>query len=502
MNHCKNRGKKIKFFLRSILVSFLISAVVFAVPACSRMKSSNVSSSTDSSSPAGAGVVSSRTPDSSAEPFSSVPGSSAAFKKTVSSSASRQAKPVISEAAKKKAKPDVRAVKHVPLAPAAKAEVKNVQPAIVSSNTYPTIRTRFGYESLASVGERNLYALIGQSVTHVSVKRNSAGNYPVTRILVPGTFSEARLRVVLEAFIDDHPEIFWLTNQYSYGYRDGSTILQVYSALSPENCTEAAGKLRNQIETILKAMPIGLGQFDREEYLFNYLVSHCSYNYAAADDQTQWEAFTSYGALADGSAVCEGYSRAMQLLCEYAGIPCSLVRGSGAGVGHMWNALEIDGLWYHLDVTWCDNTFPIYNYFNVPTSVIDLTHDIGPLVSKLTDGQVCSGNIPYNLFLPSCASSEKNYFRVKGISVTADEKSVVSALALQMKKKKTSVAFYLPEPEDFNSKVTELMSAPSYQMDRWIQAAALQSGTMPDENSLSYISDKADRGLTVQIRYR
>ncbi len=60
---------------------------------------------------------------------------------------------------------------------------------------------------------------------------------------------------------------------------------------------------------------------------------------------------------AEGSLkpVCEGYARAMKLVCDELDIPCILVSGQGNGENHMWNYVQMeDGLFYALDLTWND----------------------------------------------------------------------------------------------------------------------------------------------------
>lgn len=66
------------------------------------------------------------------------------------------------------------------------------------------------------------------------------------------------------------------------------------------------------------------------------------------------------GALVDGKAVCEGYAQAFALLCRRENIPCVSIVGDGVtsdGIeAHMWSAVQIDGVFYGVDVTWDDTT--------------------------------------------------------------------------------------------------------------------------------------------------
>ena len=61
-------------------------------------------------------------------------------------------------------------------------------------------------------------------------------------------------------------------------------------------------------------------------------------------------------------AVCQGYAELFQALCHSQGIRCELVPGYSKGLtvneqdftrgDHAWNAVQLEGQWYLLDVTW------------------------------------------------------------------------------------------------------------------------------------------------------
>jgi len=65
-----------------------------------------------------------------------------------------------------------------------------------------------------------------------------------------------------------------------------------------------------------------------------------------------------YGILVAGSAVCNGYAQAFQLLAEASGITSVVVTGDANGGvttgAHAWNRVLIDGAWLVVDTTWDD----------------------------------------------------------------------------------------------------------------------------------------------------
>mgnify|MGYP002408918455 CR=1 FL=1 len=429
--------------------------------------------------------------------------SSRASSKAASSAASKTSslaarKTVVSVTSKKT---DVRPIQRIDTAlPSKTIAKKELAVSPVMSQTYAQVEQSGAYQNLSGP-EKELYALIKSSVYQIATRPISGGYYPIGQIWTSQRLSEAQIRVTLNAFMDDNPQVFWLANAYTYGYNGNTTIVQLFSVLSVTDTEAALSQLDSTVSSVIQSMPSGLSEFDREEYLFNYVTAHCSYDNAAVTDTSRWQAFTSYGALTGGLAVCEGYAKAMQLLAGYAGLTCTVVHGTSQGVGHMWNAIVIGGKWYNLDVTWCDNTVLIYNYYNIPDSVLKLTHTIGAKASSLTDAQICADDAQYNVFLPACTSMDQNYFRVKGISVSSQkassDSSIIQSLAADMKTGRTSLPFYI-DGTPYATQVSAIMSAKMYQ---WLTGAASQAGLTLDTGDLNYVTDQSDSGLTLHVSY-
>lgn len=238
-------------------------------------------------------------------------------------------------------------------------------------------------------------------------------------------------RMLYTAFVWDNPQLFYIGNTYSYeGYRSGKTdyynVFCLVFTMSAQERSIASKQLENavlQIRTRLYGSSPA-NQFETELFLHDELIRICSYEDRATDKADPSAlyptAFTAYGALVDGRAVCEGYSRAMQLLLHRSGIECTLVSGfDQKGVAHMWNMVTIDGLNYHLDPTWDDNTGRVHHsYFNLTTAEILKSHTIDQ----------------DNLGVDTCTAVDANYYLRKGrqlYTVRRDEIAKVIADAVR-----------------------------------------------------------------------
>jgi hypothetical protein len=80
----------------------------------------------------------------------------------------------------------------------------------------------------------------------------------------------------------------------------------------------------------------------------------------------------------EGKGVCAAYTSAAQLLMHMLKIDCRRIYGTQK-MNHVWNYVEIDKEWYHMDVTWDDPTgntdLRMYNYFLLTDVEMDADHD-------------------------------------------------------------------------------------------------------------------------------
>jgi hypothetical protein len=160
-----------------------------------------------------------------------------------------------------------------------------------------------------------------------------------------------------------------------------------------------AKKLKKTCEEIL---PEILGDEDTEygceKRIHDYMVRNVKYGYKKDDKGEDSKAYSSYGALVDKKAVCNGYAQAMKLLCDLSGIECSMIVGKADGENHAWNLVKLDDSWYHVDATWDDPTPDdperiFYHYFNTTDDMIALDHEWNGDIYPAAD------NEDYNYFV-------------------------------------------------------------------------------------------------------
>ena len=198
---------------------------------------------------------------------------------------------------------------------------------------------------------------------------------------------------VYGAFDRDHPEVFWLGGRTAYGYNVGidyswdkvshsGTVeytVDLYFYLkttgfdirsdryqSAEAITADIERQNDAVKEILSQCPDD-SDFEKVRYLNRVLTQINAFNSLAVEgiaDGIPTEAWRSISALTGNTGtegpVCEGYSKALMVLCRELGIPCVLAEGKGKYTvsspfgGHMWNYVKVDGAWYAVDTSWND----------------------------------------------------------------------------------------------------------------------------------------------------
>lgn len=183
------------------------------------------------------------------------------------------------------------------------------------------------------------------------------------------------------------PEYYWAASQFGFGYIDSNgnsspqrterlTSISLYYVVPTNTVPDVINATEARVSEALTWIPNNATRFQIVQALHDYLVRNCVYDRSAVNEVVS-PSRTAYGALANGKAVCQGYSLAYKLLLRRAGVPAVYV-GSDS-MQHAWNMVQMENNgWYHVDVTWDDpilhtSTYPEGNdggYFR------DVSHEL------------------------------------------------------------------------------------------------------------------------------
>ena len=183
----------------------------------------------------------------------------------------------------------------------------------------------------------------------------------VSRYAIPiESIKELYLEVAYE-----NPDLFYAKTGYICSYSDSSGE-KIAWAISPCYTTDGSDErdqltdedkqeirrqqaiLEQKLLEIMQEVRSDWSDLTKAMYLHDYIAIHCTYDY-------DYKYYDAYRMLINGTGVCQGYTMAYRLLLNRAGVTSSWVQSDS--LRHVWSLVQLDGAWYHVDVTWDDSTW-------------------------------------------------------------------------------------------------------------------------------------------------
>ena len=177
--------------------------------------------------------------------------------------------------------------------------------------------------------------------------------------------------------------------------RDGVTTWTYTFILTDVNYFTTAAQEREmdqEVSRVLSSLVLdGKSQKEKIDAIYNYLIRNVKYvSDAELADESNVIKYSSYAALVQHNAVCQGFAGAFYRLCLESGIDSRIV--SSDAMNHAWNIVELEGSYYHLDATWDINWPDAPKYYLRGTTYWKAEHrssttgDISELGDQFADG--------------------------------------------------------------------------------------------------------------------
>ncbi|MEG1009722.1 MAG: hypothetical protein RSF67_07945, partial [Clostridia bacterium] len=189
----------------------------------------------------------------------------------------------------------------------------------------------------------------------------------------------------INAFFNDHPEVFYLNSKYKLNISE--SLISKFVSLELSYSVKNIYELDDNIDKISKEIELYKFNekdiFNLELLIHDKLAKDVSYSKGDLDNLPDSK-HTIYGAFIEKDTVCDGFTKALQILFDKVGIESILVSGKIDSGPHALNMVKLDNKWYYLDIT--SNTYIKENndtskniahtYFNVTEKYILKTHTI------------------------------------------------------------------------------------------------------------------------------
>ena len=277
---------------------------------------------------------------------------------------------------------------------------------------------RYAYSTLTA-DEKKLYDEIVDGVENLRYK-----------ICDEDAYSLEEWTKVYGLVFTQEPQLFYMGSKVKVGKlfyttKDTAVINEMQKsidAVADKLVKEAAGKSTT---------------FEKLKVFHDFLVLNSTF--VLNDDEGVGYNATIYNALgseAQNNVQCAGYAKAIQYLCDKSGINCMIVTGeTNKGTTHAWNIVDVDGVWYNLDVTWDDPILSTanpknirYNYFLVPDSYMHGSTHLHVSQKKTSSGDYITYYNP-----PACTETAQNYFVKNGL-VYNDYESADAAIKAEIER--------------------------------------------------------------------
>lgn len=143
-----------------------------------------------------------------------------------------------------------------------------------------------------------------------------------------------------------------------YSHNDEKTAYNSVITFKMFYYTDAAQEkeVSKKVEMLLRRLEPEGSDYEKLTAVYDWICDNVVYDYDHLHDPNCLTQYTAYGALIDGTSVCQGFSLLLYRLALELGIDCRLITGIGITPeetgAHAWNILKLDGKYYNADATW------------------------------------------------------------------------------------------------------------------------------------------------------
>lgn len=197
--------------------------------------------------------------------------------------------------------------------------------------------------------------------------------------------STSDVELAFTYFCLDHPEVFYLNSNYTVtnmtSIIGNRVFVRVsYSVQNVDELNLKIDSINQVIEEYLKKLE-NKTNFEAELFIHDELAKEIKYFSYSDINNVYGKYHTIEGAFLEKKAVCDGLTKAVQILLSNVDIENIIVLGKLENIPHAWNMVKLEDKWYNLDITSNKSialtsvqNAVIHSYFNVSDEVLNSTH--------------------------------------------------------------------------------------------------------------------------------
>lgn len=210
-----------------------------------------------------------------------------------------------------------------------------------------TINMNSYYYNKLNDGQKKIYESIANAV------KNFQSEFPIRDYVADNKENFAQeVSIAIAAFINDHPEVFYIESQYSTytlsGFNGDIGYIKLnYTESTLEDVNSKIEIIKQKIQEYITGTE-NLSDYEKELYIHDKLAQSVTYS----DLENLPRAYhTAEGPFLENIGVCDGFTKTLQILYDQLGIDSIIVLGVLDDNPHAWNLVNIEDNWYHVDLT-------------------------------------------------------------------------------------------------------------------------------------------------------
>ena len=200
-----------------------------------------------------------------------------------------------------------------------------------------------GEESDASLMSEDIYDVLTEALLDYK------SSIDVRDFRVPVSEYKIYGQIIKNLILSDY-RLHYIDSAYSVRYSSGyvTQFIPTYLSEDKEKNDAETEKIRERIDEYLTYVSDDMNDIQKLMTLHDRIILECEYD--TSYDHSYYS--THKGIFLNNTAVCSGYSSALNILASMVGIEGGFLHSDD--MNHLWNCFYIDGELYHVDVTWDD----------------------------------------------------------------------------------------------------------------------------------------------------
>lgn len=147
--------------------------------------------------------------------------------------------------------------------------------------------------------------------------------------------------------LKNDPYLFFVDTKLSYLYSKSGGKMEIYPKynMSAEDAASALIFCKSEIKRLADSADKRMNDAEKALYIHDLICAQYSYD-------STYKFTDMFGFLSTKTGTCQGYAWTYMAVLRELGIDCCYIASDS--INHIWNMVNIDGEWYHCDLTWDD----------------------------------------------------------------------------------------------------------------------------------------------------